>query len=141
MSVPGSPVLSAYLFFDGNCREAVEFYSRAFGVEIAEIMTYGKAPGADPASPDADRVLHATLAGLGIMASDRPSGTPHVVGDTVSLTLMFADAEVVRRAYDALADGGEANMPLTKTFFSDLFGMVTDRYGVIWQLGTMPVQP
>ncbi|MDR3069442.1 MAG: VOC family protein [Propionibacteriaceae bacterium] len=126
----------AFLFFDGNCREALDFYAHAFAAEPGRVMTYGEAPGADRTGPDADRLIYAELpvAGVQLMFSDRMTGQEHVVGNNLALTLGLDDAVEIRRVFEALAEGGTIQMPLGETFFSSLFGMVTDRFGIIWQI-------
>ena len=124
-----------FLNFDGDCREALEFYAGVFKLDMPEnIMTYGQAPGFD--AGDADRILYATLPifGSNMMFSDCPSGSGHVKGSNIALTLGTDDENEIRRLYAALKEGGSVSMELGKTFFSELFGMVTDKFGITWQL-------
>ncbi|MCL2558454.1 MAG: VOC family protein [Treponema sp.] len=126
--------------FDGDCREAMEFYARVFGEKIPErIMTYDQMPGGCPPA-DNGRILYASMPifGCNVMFSDAPAGTPHVKGTNVSPTLGCDDPDEIRRIYEALLDGGRAQMPLGKTFFSDLYGMVTDRHEITWQISLPP---
>lgn len=130
-----------FLNFDGNCREAVAFYSEVFQVRVTgEIMTFGQNPEAS--AVDKDRVLYASLPvfGSNLMFSDCPTGATFVQGNNVSLTLGSANPAEITRIFQALAAGGTAVMPLQKTFFSELFGMVCDKFGIHWQLALSPEQ-
>ena len=132
-----------YLFFDGRCEEAIEFYRRALGAEVTMLMRFKDGPQCDePAMVPpgaADKVMHASLR-LGettVLASDgRCEGRPSFQGFSLSLTVRD-DAEA-ERLFDALAAGGQVQMPLAKTFFSSRFGMVADRFGVSWMIYVAP---
>ena len=132
--------IQPYLFFDGRCEEAAEFYRHALGAEVTMVMHYkdNPEPGAGPPTAG-DKVMHMSLR-IGettILASDGHClGQPNFQGFALSLT-MQEDAEV-ERLFAALADGGQVRMPLAKTFFSSRFGMVTDRFGVLWMLYVAP---
>jgi PhnB protein len=125
-----------YLFFEGRCEEAVEFYRRALGAEVEMLMRFKDSPEPTMAPPGAgDKVMHMSLR-IGettVLASDgRCQGQPGFQGFSLSLTVPNeAEAE---RLFAALADGGQVQMPLTKTFFSPRFGMVADRFGVSWMV-------
>jgi len=131
--------IQPYLFFDGRSDEAIAFYREALGAEVLTLKRYSDAPEPatcpDGSSPPADKVMHATLQ-IGeaqIMLSDGfAKGQPEFKG--VSLSLLAADDAQVRRLFDALAVGGQVQMPLAPTFFSSSFGMVTDRFGVAWMV-------
>jgi len=128
-----------FINFDGNCREAVEFYAKVFKTEIINFQTYSEAPSEHGyVTPEADknRVMYAGLA-IGdrtVMFSDAPAGGGFVRGNNVCPTLAVGDKAELTRIYNELKDGGEAYMELQPTFFSELFAMVEDRFGVIWQL-------
>lgn len=128
-----------YLFFDGRCEEAIEFYRKALGAEVRMLMRFKDnpeppAPGNCPPGSE-NKVMHANLriGDTQVMASDgRCQGRPSFQGFALSLTVPDdADAE---RRFAALADGGKVQMPLAKTFFSSRFGMVADRFGVSWMV-------
>jgi PhnB protein len=129
-----------YLFFEGRCEEAVEFYRRALGAEVEMLMRFKDSPEPTMAPPGAgDKVMHMSLR-IGettVLASDgRCQGQPGFQGFSLSLTVPNeAEAE---RLFAALADGGQVQMPLTKTFFSPRFGMVADRFGVSWMIYVAP---
>lgn len=134
-----SPLLQAYLFFDGRCEEAIEFYRRAIGAEVKMMMRFKDSPeppkpGMHPPGSD-NKVMHASLriGETSVMASDGCcTGKPNFQGFSLSLTVSTeAEAD---RLFAALADGGQVQVPLAKTFFSPRFGMVTDRFGVLWMI-------
>jgi PhnB protein len=129
--------LQPYLFFNGRCEEAVEFYRKALGAEVTMLMRYKDSPeppvpGMIPPGAE-NKVMHMSLriGDTTILASDgHCQGQPAFQGFALSLTVAKdADAD---RVFTALADGGRVQMPLAKTFFSSRFGMVTDRFGVLW---------
>ncbi len=132
-------LLQPYLFFDGRCEEAIEFYRQALGAELDMLMRVKDCPEPVQAcmeGPDKEnKVLHASIR-IGdnvVMASDGMcSGQPGFDGFALSLTA--ADEAEAKRTFNALADGGQVQMPLSKTFFSPLFGMVADRFGVSWMV-------
>lgn len=138
-ATPNHSVLQPYLFFEGRCEEAVEFYRRALGAQVMMMMRYKESP--DSHSPDGlapgsgDKIMHATfrVGNVTVMASDGCcAGKPAFQGFSLSLTVPTAtEAE---RLFAALADGGKVQMPLAKTFFSPCFGMVADRFGVPWMI-------
>ena len=132
--------IQPYLFFDGRCEEAIEFYKRALGAELTMMMRFKDSPDPNSCAPgQGDKVMHAqfTVGGSTVLASDgRCEGKPKFDGFSLSLTVRTeADAE---RLFDALADGGQVQMPLAKTFFSPRFGMVADRFGVGWMIYVAP---
>ncbi len=134
-----SKSFSLFINFDGNCREAVEFYAKVFQSEVQGLMTYGEMPP-DPLYPvsDADKelVVYSTVPifGCNVMFCDVPSSMPLSKGDNLSPTLGTDDMEEIRRIFSELSQGGEVLMELNKAFWSELYGMVQDKYGVIWQL-------
>jgi len=135
-------IVQSYLFFDGKCEEAIEFYKKALGAEVNMLMRYKDSPEPPPPGcvpPDTNKVMHAQLQ-IGktvIMASDgRATGKPNFEGFALSLSLP-TPAEV-DKAFAALAAGGKVEMPLAKTFFSERFGMVADRFGVFWMVLVTP---
>ena len=125
--------LNAYLTFDGNAREAIEFYAAVLG-GTPSIMTFGDQGEADPAL--VDKVMHASLdtpAGV-LMASDTPPGMTSTPGDRISLSLAGDDVDQLRGWFNALAEGGQVTMPLALQVWGDEFGMLTDRFGVPWMV-------
>lgn len=131
--------IQPYLFFDGCCERAVEFYRQALGAEVVMLMRYRDSPDPLPPGVDAatfaDRIMHVTMT-IGdavIMASDECIGNPSTFGG-FSLSLGVPDRATADRFFAALADGGQIVMPLGKTFWSPCFGMLTDRFGVQWMV-------
>jgi PhnB protein len=131
-------LVQPYLFFDGRCEEALEFYRRALGAETTMLMRFKDSPEPPPpgCAPSSDnKVMHSSfrIGDTTIMASDgRAMGKPNF--DGFSLSLSVANEAEADRRFNALADGGEVIMPLGKTFFSPRFGMVSDRFGVKWMV-------
>jgi len=126
--------IQPYVFFDGRCDDAIEFYRGALGAEVMMLMRFKDSP--EPASHgNEDKVMHANLR-IGettVLVSDgRCLGRPSFQGFALSLTV--ADEAEAERLFAALGDGGQVQMPLTKTFFSPRFGMVADRFGVLWMI-------
>ena len=132
--------IQPYLFFDGRCEEAIEFYRRTLGAEVTMLMRFKDNPDKTMAPPVGDeKVMHTSIriGDTTVLASDgRCAGQPSFQGFSLSLTVPSeAEAE---RLYGALAVGGQEQMPLAKTFFSPRFGMVADRFGVSWMIYVAP---
>ena len=125
-----------YLFFDGRCEEALEFYKKTAGAEVEMLMRWKDSPDKSMCTPDnADKVMHAQfkIGDTTILASDgRNTGNPNFQG--FALAINAKDEAEVDRLFNALAEGGKITMPLAKTFFSPRFGMLTDKLGVNWML-------
>jgi PhnB protein len=125
-----------YLNFDGRCEEALQFYKSALGAEVTALMRCKDAPDPGMIKPGLeDKVLHSSfrVGDSTIMASDGYcQGKPEFRG--VSLTIIVPEEADAKRLFAALSEGGEVRMPLAKTFFSPLFGMVADRFGVSWMI-------
>jgi PhnB protein len=129
-----------YLFFDGRCEEALEFYKRALGAEVQMLMRFkdNPEPQANPTGAG-DKIMHTSfrIGDSTVMASDgRCQGQPSFQGFALSLTA--SDDAAAERLFAALEDGGQVQMPLAKTFFSSRFGMVADRFGVPWMIVVAP---
>ncbi|HWD56909.1 MAG TPA: VOC family protein [Stellaceae bacterium] len=129
-----------YLFFNGRCDEAIEFYQKAVGAEVTGLLRFKQAPDPSMVRPEtAEKVMHAHLriGGGDLLVSDGMcAGETKFEG--FALTLSLATAAEVDRRFNALAEGGEVRMPLDKTFFSPRFGMLTDRFGVGWMVMVEP---
>ena len=131
------PVL-VYLNFDGNCRDALEFYRSVFGGEYMMITTFGEGPDdIGIADSDKDKIMHATLMiGDGvIMASDTPSnfGPPLSVGNNFSLTYPTQSKEETDELFAKISEGGTVTMPVEEQFWGAYFGACTDKFGINWQ--------
>lgn len=131
--------IEPYLFFEGRCDEAIEFYRNALGAEVEMVMRYKDSPEPPPPGmipPGSEnKIMHASfrIGQTTVMASDGTcAGEPGFQG--FSLALTAADAAEADRLFNALADGGRVRMPLAETFFSPRFGMVADRFGVSWMV-------
>ena len=128
-----------YLFFEGRCEEALEFYRKALGAEVKALMRYKESPEPTkcPAGSE-DKVMHASfrVGNTTVMASDGMCKGPAVFKG-FALTISAADEAEAERFFGALSAGGQVQMPLTKTFFSPRFGMVTDRFGIMWMIIVM----
>jgi PhnB protein len=128
-----------YLYFEGRCEEAIEFYRKILGAELTMLMRYKDSP--EPPQPGmlppaaGDKVMHSSfrIGESTVMASDGLcSGKPDFKG--VSLTLTVSNDSEAEKLFAALGDSGQVQMPLNKTFFSSRFGMVADRFGVSWMI-------
>lgn len=135
-------IVQPYLFFDGKCEDAIEFYKKSLGATVNMLMRYKDSP--EPPPPgcgpvDANKVMHVQfqIGDTVIMGSDgRATGNPKFEGFALSLLVKTeADAD---KAFNALANGGKVEMPLAKTFFSARFGMVVDKFGVFWMVLVTP---
>ncbi|HET6880733.1 MAG TPA: VOC family protein [Pirellulales bacterium] len=129
----------AYLNFDGRCEEALEFYRRTLGAEVEMMLRFKDSPepcasGTMPPGSE-NKVMHCSfrIGGTTLMASDcHSSGKPAFQG--ISLAINPPDEAKAKQVFGALADGGNVQAPLTKTFFSPAFGVVCDRFGVTWMI-------
>ena len=131
--------VQSYLFFDGRCDEAIEFYRKTLGAKVEMLMRFKDspeppAPGCLPEGSD-NKVMHAAfkIGDTLVMASDGMArGGPSFKGFSLSITV--ANEKEADRVFAALGDGGQVQMPLAKTFFSPRFGMVADKFGVSWMV-------
>ena len=128
--------VTPYLFFDGRAEEAIEFYKKTLGAEVEALMRFKECPDQQMCAPGTEnKVMHACIkiGGTAVMASDgRCTGQPKFDGFALSVEAKD-EADAVRK-FNALADGGQVQMPLGKTFFAKSFGMVADRFGVGWMV-------
>ena len=130
--------IEPYLFFDGRCEEAIEFYKSALGAKVEMLMRFKDSP--EPSQMELppgseDKVMHSSfhVGDTRVMASDGMcQGKPSFQG--VSLSITVADLAEAERKFNALAEGGQVQQPLVQTFFSPGFGMVADRFGVGWMI-------
>ena len=132
--------LNPYISFDGNAREAMEFYRDVLGGEL-RINTFGEYGDQD--APGADNVMHAMLetpSGFTLMASDTPPGMSHNPGDNITISLSGDDADELRAYWDKLASTGQVTMPMEKQMWGDEFGSCVDRFGISWMVDIVPPQ-
>ena len=132
--------IDPYLFFEGRCEEAIEHYKAALGAEVQMMMRNSDSPAPPPEGMlpkgSENKILHASLLikGALIMLSDGGcNGHPAFKGFSISLDC--ANEAEARAAFDALAVGGQIKMPLSKTFWAPMFGMLDDKFGVGWMIG------
>jgi len=131
--------MELFINFNGNCREAVEFYAKTFKSTVNHLMTYSQVPPSENYTvPEADkeRVMYAgiPLGDIVVMFSDVPSGSEFIQGNNISLTYSIDSKEEVERIFNELQEGGEVMMKLQPTFYSEMYGMVKDKFGIIWQV-------
>jgi PhnB protein len=135
--------VETYLFFDGRCEEAIEFYKKVLGAEVTMLMRFKDSP--EPPQPgmippgSENKIMHVSfrVGDSTVMASDgRCTGQANFQGFSLSLTV--ANEAEADRKFAALAEGGQVQMPMAKTFWSPRFGMVTDRFGVGWMVSVAP---
>ena len=128
--------IQPYLFFDGRCEEAIEFYRSKLGAEVDMLMRFKDSPEPHQHTPGSDnKIMHVNLriGDTTVLASDgRCLGQPSFQG--FALSLAPADDAEANRLFTALSDGGQVQMPLGKTFFASSFGMLADRFGVSWMV-------
>ena len=133
-------ITQPYLFFDGRCDEALEFYKKAVGAKIEMRMQYKDAPDQSMVKPESkDKVMHACLkiGDTAVMASDgHCNNKPDFKGFALSLSV--ANPAEAKKVFAALGEGGQITMPLNQTFFAESFGMLTDRFGVGWMVMAGP---
>ena len=132
-----------YLVMDGQGQEAVRFYQTALKAEVLDVQTFGEMPGKEEGSlPEEakNRVLNAHLkvGNTHLMLSDTFPGNPYQLGEQVTIALLVDNADETREIFGKLEDGGKVAMELQETFWSKLYGQVTDKFGVTWQISTEP---
>jgi PhnB protein len=131
--------LEPYLFFDGKCEEALNFYKAAFGGEVEGISRWSEMPkdaGGPPVTPEtANRVMHASFksAGVSFMASDATPGKIYGEGP-ISMSISSTDVAEAERVFNYLAAGGNVEMPMADMFWGAKFGMLTDKFGIDWMV-------
>lgn len=126
--------LNPYLRFNGNARQAMEFYKSVFGGTMT-MSTFGEF--GQEGTPIADQIMHAQLesdAGYTLMASDTPPGMAFNPGDTITISLSGDDTGDLQGYWEKLAEGGKVEVPLEKQMWGDTFGALTDRFGVNWMV-------
>ncbi len=134
--------LNPYLNFEGNAREAMEFYNKIFGGKL-NISTFGES-GMSVSPDEKDQVMHAHFAadnGITLMASDIPSGWEYKPGNNVSLSLSGDNEQELQGYWDKLAQGGNIEQPLEQAPWGDRFGMLTDKFGIRWLVNISPKKP
>ena len=132
--------IEPYLFFEGRCEEALEFYRRVLGAEVTMLMRYKESPDPDQIPKGAEnKIMHANVR-IGesvIMVSDG-NCTENATFKGISLSIALNDALDGEKLFKALSEGGQVRMPFAPTFWSPGFGMVADRFGVSWMINVLP---
>lgn len=126
-----------HLVFSGTCNEAFTFYEKTFGTQRMFTMTFGEAPEGTPVPAGAkDLIIHTAMqmGNLLLMGCDAPPGSEQTMGG-FQISLDSTDEAEVRRLFAELSEGGSVQMPLAPTFWSPLFAMMTDKFGVAWMIG------
>jgi PhnB protein len=136
-----------YVFFDGRCEEALDFYKKALGAEVTALLRYKESPDLQATAmmpPGAqNKVMHCNvrIRDTQIMASDGQNITGQPKFEGFALTLNARDVEDVNMLFTALSDGGQVQLPPTETFFAESFSMLTDKFGVAWMILAEKKQP
>ncbi len=131
--------VDVFINFKGNCREAVEFYAKVFDCEKPKIMTYSEIPQDQNYPPISEEqknlILYTSLniAGSNVMFSDIPAEVPFTQGTNINVTIGSKDAEKIKQWFERLKEDASVHMELQKTFWSDCYGMLTDKFGIPWQ--------
>ena len=126
--------LNPYISFDGNAREAMQFYEQVFGGDLT-LSTFGEF--GDPNAPGGDKIMHSQLetsSGFTIMGADTPPGQEYDPGNNFAVSLSGEDGGELRGYWDRLSDGGNVTVPLEKQMWGDEFGMCVDRFGTPWMV-------
>ncbi len=134
--------VNVYLSFKDNCEAAFNFYKSVFGGEFSYVGRFGEMPAAEGPIPDSvkNQIMHIALPiskETILMGSDTPEGmgAPELVqGNNFSIMVAPSSKEEAERIYRALSDGGKVLMPLGKTFWAELYGMWTDKFGINWMV-------
>ncbi|MCD1257277.1 VOC family protein [Paenibacillus athensensis] len=130
--------VDVYLNFNGNCREAAEYYAEVFETEKPKFMTFGETPP-NPEYPLPEEakslIMHTRLNidGSNVMFSDVFPGMPFVQGSNISLAVVSKDAEKLKQQFARLKEGGTVVMDLQETFWAKLYGSLKDKFGIEWQ--------
>ena len=130
--------VDVFINFNGNCREAVEFYAKVFGTEKQKIMTFGDTPPNPefPLPEEAKNLVMYTflnINGSNVMFSDVPPGMPFVAGNNISLTIGSKNMDEIKALFNKMKEGGNVEMELQETFWSKCYGSLTDKFGIPWQ--------
>jgi PhnB protein len=135
--------VTPYLFLDGRCEEAIEFYKNTLGAKVEMMMRFKEAPQEQKCSPGHEyKIMHACISinGAPVMLSDgRVENKPKFEG--FALSLDAKEAADGQRMFDALSQGGQVQLPMTESFFAERFGMVADKFGVGWMIIAGPKSP
>jgi PhnB protein len=135
------PILTPYLNFNGQTGEAMKFYQSVLGGEL-KMQTFAES-GMPTAPEDKDKVIHADLKNdsLSFMASDGGPDHPVMMGNNVHMSIAGTDETLLTKYFNGLAEGGKVDMPLAKQFWGDIYGQLTDKFGVHWMVNISAAAP
>ena len=128
--------IEVYLIFNGNCREAVEFYSKVFNTPMQPILTYGEGNMSEELPDEIKNLIMHTYLNISenrVMFSDSFPGDPVKIGENVSLTILSKNIDEITAQFNRLKEGGRVEMDLQETFWSKWYGSLVDKFGVHWQ--------
>ncbi len=126
--------LNPYISFNGDARQAMEFYERVLGGTLT-LTTFGEFGAQD--SPDADKIMHGTIEtdqGLTLMGADTPTGMDYTPGNNIAVSLSGDDTGELHGCWEKLSDGGTVSVPLERQMWGDEFGMCVDQFGITWMV-------
>lgn len=129
--------LQPYIMFNGNAREAMDFYTQALGGEVTFVQKYSEAPGDYPKDPATnDLIMHANIKweGYELMIADAHPARTVSFGEAINISISIAGKEEGQKVFDALAVGGKIDMPFADQFWGATFGSLTDKFGVSWMV-------
>lgn len=132
--------INPYLTFNGNCEEAFNFYKSVFGGEFPYLGRFNEMPAEYKIPEDqGEKIMHVSLPignGTVLMGSDNSKeyGEATIIGNNFSISLNTDSEDEAKRLFDALSAGGKVSMPLEKTFWGALFGMLVDKFGIQWMV-------
>lgn len=129
--------INVYMIFNGNCEEAVGYYATVFGTEPPEFSRFGdmpSEPGQEMPEEMKSRIMHANLNihGSAVMFSDAMSDDPISVGKNINVTVLSNDLKKIANEFKRLGEEGNVQMELQETFWSPAYGIVEDKYGIVW---------
>ena len=135
--------IDVYINFNGNCREAVEYYAQVFETGKPKLMTFGETPSHPdyPLPEEAKQLIMHTrlnISGSNVMFSDVFPGMPFVEGNNITLAFVTDNKEEIQKSFDKLKDGGKVEMELQETFWSKYYGSLIDKFGIHWQFNLGP---
>ena len=130
--------VQAFINFNGNCREAVEFYAQVFGTEKPQIMTFGDTPPNPefPLPEETKNLVMYTQLNINesnVMFSDIFPGMPYAVGNNINLAIVSKDMDQIKSLFNKLKEGGTVGMDIQETFWSKCYGTMVDKFGISWQ--------